>query len=115
MIKQETFTKENIDRIVLKYKVDYELAARAVFALGLVEALSKVGAEFVFKGGSSLMLLFETPKRLSTDVDVLVPPDYDIKAYLDKAAKIFPFKGIEESVRKTNKNRSIYKKVAHFS
>ena len=30
MIKQETFTKENINRIVAKYKVDYELAARAV-------------------------------------------------------------------------------------
>lgn len=103
MIKQETFTKENIDRIVSKYKVDYELAARAVFALGLVEALSKVGAKFVFKGGSSLMLLFDTPKRLSTDVDILVTPDYDIKTYLDKAAKIFPFKGIEESIRKTNK------------
>ncbi len=55
MIKQETFTKENIDRVVSKYKVDYELTARAVFALGLVEALSRVGAEFIFKGGSSLM------------------------------------------------------------
>ena len=106
MIKKETFTKENIDRIVLKYKVDYEVAARAVFALGLVEALSKVGTEFVFKGGSSLMLLFDAPKRLSTDVDILVSPDYDIKFYLDKAAQIFPFKGIDESVRKTNKKIS---------
>ena len=106
MIKQETFTKENIDRIVSKYKVDYELAARAVFALGLVEALSKVGTEFVFKGGSSLMLLFDTPKRLSTDVDILVSPDYDIESYLNKASKIFPFKGIEESIRKTNKKIS---------
>ena len=106
MIKQETFTKENIDRIVSKHHVDYELAARAVFALGLVEALSKVGTKFVFKGGSSLMLLFDSPKRLSTDVDILVPSDYDIKSYLDEAAKIFPFKGIEESPRKTNKKIS---------
>ena len=106
MIKQETFTKANIDRIVSEYKVDYELAARAAFALGLVEALSKVGAEFIFKGGSSLMLLFDSPKRLSTDVNILVPPDYDIESCLDKASKIFPFKGIEESVRKTNKKIS---------
>lgn len=106
MIKQETFTKENIDRIVSKYKVDYELAARAVFALGLVEALSKVGTEFIFKGGSSLMLLFDVPKRLSTDVDILVPPEYDIESYLKKASIIFPFKGIEESVRKTSKKIS---------
>ena len=106
MIKQETFTKENIDRIVAKYMVDYELAARAVFALGLVEVLSKVGTDFIFKGGSSLMLLFDSPKRLSSDVDILVPPDYDIESYLDKAAMVFPFKGIEESVRKTNKKIS---------
>ena len=106
MIKQETFTNENINRIVSKYKVDYELAARAVFALGLVEALSRVGTRFVFKGGSSLMLLFDSPKRLSTDVDILVDYGYDIESYLRKASRIFPFKGIEESIRKTNKTIS---------
>jgi len=106
MIRQETFTKTNIDRIVAKYKVDYELAARAVFALGLTEALCKSGAEFIFKGGSSLMLLFETPKRLSTDVDILVPPGYPIEDYLKEAAKFYPFRGIQESIRKTNKTIS---------
>ena len=106
MIRQETFTKANIDRIVAKYKVDYELAARAVFALGLTEALCKSGAEFIFKGGSSLMLLFETPKRLSTDVDILVPPGYPIEDYLKEAAKFYPFRGIQESIRKTNKTIS---------
>lgn len=106
MIKKETFTKDNIDRIVTKYHIDYELGARAVFALGLVEALSKVNMSFIFKGGSSLMLLFGTPKRLSTDVDILVEPDYDIEFYLNKASEIFPFKGIEESKRVTNKKIS---------
>lgn len=106
MIEQETFTKKNIERITSKHKVDYELAARAVFALGLVEALCKVGTSFIFKGGSSLMLLFDSPKRLSTDVDILVPPNYDIEAFLKKAALIFPFKGIEESIRRTNKKIS---------
>lgn len=103
MIKKETFTKNNIDRIVSKYHIDYELSQRAIFALGLVEALLKVGTEFIFKGGSSLMLLFDVPKRLSTDVDILVPLGYDIEHYLNEASKIFPFKSIEESKRKTNK------------
>ncbi len=106
MIKRETFTKKNIDRIVSKYNIDYELGARAVFALGLVEALSKVNSKFIFKGGSPLMLLFGAPKRLSTDVDILVEPDYDIEFYLNKASEIFPFKGIEESKRITNKKIS---------
>ena len=113
MIKQETFTKENIERIVVKYKTDFELAARAVFALGLVEALSKVGADFVFKGGSSLMLLFDSPRRLSTDVDILVPPNYDIDFFIKEASKIFPFVGFQESIRKTSK--TIFKRHFKFT
>jgi hypothetical protein len=63
MIKRETFTLENIERIQKEFKVDPNLAQRAIFALGLVEALRKVNADFIFKGGSSLMLLFNIPKR----------------------------------------------------
>ena len=43
MIDKRTYTDENIQRIVVTYKVDYELAQRAVFALGLVEALVRSG------------------------------------------------------------------------
>lgn len=103
MIKQTTFTKENINRIAATFKVDYELAGRAVFALGLVEALIRVHADFIFKGGSSLMLLFDFPKRLSTDVDILVSPDCDIEKYLFEVSKIFPFKGAKEIIRSSNK------------
>ena len=91
MIQKETYSLENIKRIREKYNVDPELAQRAVFALGLVEALVKAGTQFVFKGGSSLMILFEVPKRLSTDVDILVEPNYDIETHIKKAAEIFPF------------------------
>ena len=77
MIDKKTYTDENIQRIVVTYKVDYELAQRAVFALGLVEALVRSGLQFTFKGGSSAMLLFPAPKRLSTDVDILVNPGTD--------------------------------------
>ena len=75
MITKQTYTPKNIRRIQEEFKVDPELAQRAVFALGLVEALRKAGLDFLFKGGSSLMLVFEVPKRLSTDVDILVPTD----------------------------------------
>ena len=36
MIKQETFSLENIKRIQKEYKVDPELAQRAIFALSLI-------------------------------------------------------------------------------
>ena len=104
MIMSETFTLENIRRVQTEYKVDPELAQRAIFALGLVEALIKVGLDFIFKGGSSLMLLFDAPKRLSTDVDILVNPGCDIDHYVNKASTIFPFVSVNESVRVSNKN-----------
>lgn len=110
MIDKRTYTEENIQRIVVTYKVDYELAQRAVFALGLVEALVRSGLQFTFKGGSSAMLLFPAPKRLSTDVDILVEPGADVEKAIKDASAIFPFLSYEESIRKTSK--SISKK--HF-
>ena len=106
MIQKETYLLDNIQRIKDKYNLDPELIQRAIFALGLVETLVAVGAEFIFKGGSSLMILNETPKRLSTDVDILVEPDYDIESFINKASSIFPFISFEESKRKTNKTIS---------
>ena len=113
MIKKETFTLENIQRIQKEYKVDSELAQRTVFALGLVEALKKVDLQFIFKGGSSLMLLFDVPKRLSTDVDILVNKNCDIDSFINEVANIFPFTSVSESVRTTNK--SISKKHYKFT
>lgn len=49
------------------------------------------------------MLLFDIPKRLSTDVNILVNYDYDIDSYIKKASSIFPFVSVEESVRSTSK------------
>ena len=106
MISIESFFDSNIKRVCEEYKTPYELTQRAIYALGLVEVLKKVGLDFVFKGGSSMMLLFETPKRLSTDADILVSPDCDIDSYVKKASMLFPFVSYEESIRKTSKTIS---------
>ena len=106
MISIESFFDSNIKRVCEEYKTPYELTQRAIYALGLVGALRKVGLDFVFKGGSSMMLLFETPKRLSTDADILVSPDCDIDSYVKKASMLFPFVSYEESIGKTSKTIS---------
>ena len=103
MIDKHSFDDANIRRIIQAYGTTYELTQRAVFALGLVEALRKVGLPFIFKGGSSLMLLFQTPKRLSTDVDILVDPQCEIEPYIEKVSHVFPFLSFKESHRKTTK------------
>ena len=113
MIDKSTYTKEHLLNLVKKYKTDPQLLERAIFALGLLEAISKVSKDFCFKGGSSLMILTERPRRLSTDIDIIVEPDFDIDKLVAEASKIYPFISYEESIRKTNKN--ISKKHYRFS
>ena len=48
-----------------------EILEYAIYALGLLEQLSINKLDFVFKGGTSLMLHFPEIKRLSTDIDIV--------------------------------------------
>lgn len=65
---------------------------KCVLALELVGRLRKEGLEFIFKGGTSLMLLFEEPKRLSIDVDILCLEPLDkLKEVLDRVVGEAPF------------------------
>ncbi|MCL1984522.1 MAG: nucleotidyl transferase AbiEii/AbiGii toxin family protein [Methanomassiliicoccaceae archaeon] len=110
MLKKNNFTLENIRRLKIETGHDPSLLERAVYAFGLLEALSRAGLDFVFKGGTCLMLLLDEPKRLSTDIDIIVKPCTDIDLFIEKAAEIFPFVGCEEQIRRTA--RKIEKK--HF-
>ncbi len=83
------------------------LLERAVYAFGLLEALAKVGMPFVFKGGTCLMLLMNRPRRLSTDIDIIVEPGTDLDEYLDRASEIFPFKAVEEQTRFGKNNMAV--------
>lgn len=53
-------------------KADKILVEKVIRALLLLEGLSKSGLDFVFKGGTALMLLTGSTKRLSIDIDVIV-------------------------------------------
>ena len=50
------------------------------------------------------MLLLEKPRRLSTDIDIIVEPGTDVESFIQKAGQIFPFKSQEEDVRKGRNN-----------
>lgn len=104
MVNPVTFSYEHIKDISLKYHIDCELTQKAIYALCLVDALRGENLDFVFKGGSSLMLLFDTPRRLSTDVDIIVNNDVDIVPFLERIAQKEPFVGFEEKKRKTTKS-----------
>lgn len=99
MIRPETYEEEHIRELQAKSHKDPQLIERALYAMGLLEALTQTGLKFIFKGGSSLMLLLEHPMRLSTDIDIVVEPGTDIIAHIKEASKILPFTDYNEQTR----------------
>ena len=99
MIQPISFSEEHIRKLQKTSKRDPILLERAVYAFGLLEALARVGMPFIFKGGTCLMLLMDRPRRLSTDIDIIVSPGTDLDAFIAEASKIFPFQSAEEQKR----------------
>lgn len=99
MLSKEMYTGDYIQELYERTGNDPALLERMIFAFGLLEAIKRVELPFCFKGGTSLMLLLEHPRRLSTDIDIIVEPGTDIDKFIHRAGEIFPFIDVEEHVR----------------
>ncbi len=99
MLARSMYTKEYVQALHERTGNDPALLEKVIYAFGLLEAIKKVGLPFCFKGGTSLMLLLEHPRRLSTDIDIIVLPGTDIDGYIEKAGEVFPFVSVKENVR----------------
>ena len=72
MITRESFSIGWIQKQRKKYaKADPRLIERQIYAFELVGLLATSGKPFVFKGGTSLLLLLPSAHRLSIDVDIV--------------------------------------------
>lgn len=91
MLSQVNYTSEHIAAIREQTKADPSIIERTVFAFGLLEAITRVGLPFIFKGGTSLLVMLDDPRRLSTDIDIIVEPGTNIDEYIEQAGRIFPF------------------------
>ena len=100
MLTKENFTMQHVMDLKKNRIVDSFILERSIYAFGLLEALCRVNMPFVFKGGTSLMLLLEQQRRLSTDIDIIVAPGTNVNHYLEEAGKIFPFEKVEQQIRK---------------
>ena len=100
MISRETYTAEHLEQLRSDTGADPSILERTIFAFGLLEAIRSVDMPFTFKGGTSLLVLLEQPRRLSTDIDIIVSPGIDVDHYIEEAGRIFPFKSVEENIRK---------------
>lgn len=74
MIKDKCFTEEWLNQFKKQkdYKrIDTIILEKMIHALHLLERLKAHGLEFVFKGGTSLVLLLKEGNRFSIDIDIV--------------------------------------------
>lgn len=87
MINQQELTGDWIQQVAARHKADPLLAEKVIRALLLLEGLAKQKLAFVFKGGTALMLHFNSAKRLSIDIDIILPEyETDVEAVLKEVA-----------------------------
>lgn len=90
MIAEECLQRPWIEAQAVRLQVrDSMLLERCIHALDLVARLRHEGLDFVFKGGTSLILHLQPLRRLSIDVDIAcTAPMEEIKRALD--AVVYP-------------------------
>jgi len=71
MIEDKCFTKDWIkEKREGLGRVDPALLEKSIYAMALLCGLAQSNVPFVFKGGTSLILLLKTFRRLSIDIDI---------------------------------------------
>jgi len=102
MIEQDCFGKTWIDDKRQKLRVaDPGLLEKCIHALQLLGHLQEIGDfDFVFKGGTSMVLLLPSPRRLSIDIDIACKADpSEYEPVIETIGNTPPFIRSEENDR----------------
>jgi hypothetical protein len=97
-----------------KYGKDPGIIESMIYALYLLEQLKLTGLDFIFKGGTSLVLLMEQPKRFSVDIDIIVNPQItrdNLEVFLSKIVDSSTFIRMELDEKRSYKGTI---KKAHY-
>ena len=80
MISDKTLNLGWINSVYKKNRnADKILIEKVIRALMLLEGLAESGMGFIFKGGTALMLLQGSTKRLSIDIDIVLPKKTELE------------------------------------
>lgn len=97
MIASKSFSANWINDQRARFpNADPQLIERQIYAFELLGILAKSGKEFLFKGGTSLLLLLPQPHRISIDIDILGNFSYE---ELQNLIPNSVFTRVEEDVR----------------
>jgi hypothetical protein len=103
MISKDSLTPEWFATVSSKNnKADKILIEKVIRALLLLEGLAGTNLKFVFKGGTALMLLMNSTKRLSIDIDIIVSKKQDLDEFLSSFLAEQGFTRFELQERKAN-------------
>ncbi len=95
MIKDHCFTPDwfgSFKKQKEHSRIDTIILEKMIYALHLLERLKALGLEFVFKGGTSLLLLLEEGNRFSIDIDIICSTDRsELEAILQKVIETSHF------------------------
>lgn len=95
MIKKKCSTEEWLDQFKKQKdhkRVDKIILEKMIYALHLLESLKANGLNFVFKGGTSLVLLLKEGNRFSIDIDIICKTDRkDLEKLLNKVIETSHF------------------------
>ena len=97
MIRPNCFEKEWVEDLRKQKgsgKINPSLLEKMIHALYLLQNLKTQGLDFVFKGGTSLVLLLENANRFSVDIDIIANKPYgnpttqsEIEGLLDRIVR----------------------------
>lgn len=106
MIDKTSLSAEWLAEKRKQFKKDPGIIEGMIHALYLLDQLKLTSLDFIFKGGTSLILLMEKPLRFSVDIDIIVRPDLkreELEEYLSTIVTNSEFLRMEIDERRSYK------------
>lgn len=105
MLKSTCYTLDWINKVRnANPPADPTIVEKTIYAFELLSHLVNANLDFIFKGGTSLLLLLENPQRLSIDIDISTSVDQgEIEEILDKIINTSVLESWEENPRTANR------------
>jgi len=116
MINKKSFTKEWIIEVNNKLGWNRDInqfgfIEKSIVALHLIEELTKTPLKFIFKGGTSLLLLLDKVHRLSVDADIILEEtNCNLDETLEKIVK-----NSSIIIRYEKREKTRYEKFEHYN
>ncbi len=107
MISERTYSKDWIESFRRKKeysKINPPLLEKMIYAFSLLEMLSGSGLDFIFKGGTSLLLMPVDSHRFSVDIDIITKKTKEeLEQYIEKSIETSVFTSYIEDTGRVNK------------